>query len=332
MIPARNLVLGLFLALGCAAPAAPPAPAPGVPPSPATSAPERLRRDVTGLTDLGPRNTSHPQALEQAAAYVSQRFAAIGLPATRQEFDAAGVRVANLEATLPGPRAALVVVGAHYDSVGSSPGADDNASGVALLLELASRFTTRPAGTELRFVAFTNEEPPHFMGPTMGSLVYARALRKQGAQVAAMLSLECLGFYADEPGSQRVPPGLQGVFRERGDFVALVSDEASGPRLDRAADAFARATDLPLLALPLPPQVQEGSWSDHWSFQQVGYPGMMATDTALFRNPHYHRDSDRPDTLDYARMAQAADGLEAAVRALADGGPAAGPSNAPRSP
>lgn len=318
------------LLMACGSKAAPP-PAPS--PSATASLPDRLRRDVTALADLGPRNTGRPEALRAAARHLERRFGQMGLPVTRQEFDAAGVRVANLETAVPGVvpgGRGLVVVGAHYDTVATSAGADDNASGVALLLELASRLKARPAGSEIRLVAFANEEPPHFMRPTMGSLVYARALRESGADVRAMLSLESLGFYSQEPGSQRVPRGLEDVFRERGDFVALTSNEASAPQLDRAAQAFAKATDVPLLALPVPDRVQEGAWSDQWSFWQAGYPGIMATDTALFRNPNYHRSSDTPDTLDYATMAATVAGLEAAARALADGGPAPAPSNAPR--
>lgn len=279
-----------------------------------------LRRHVEALAAT-PRNVEHYKALLRAERYIADQLVAAGYTPAVQEYDAAGgFRVANVEAERRGSTRPdrIIVIGAHYDSIGLSPGANDNASGVAAMLELARMFASAadPAAT-LRFVAFVNEEPPYFTTGEMGSLVYARRMVERGERAAAMMSLETIGYYSEEKGSQRYPPPFGRVLPDRGNFIAMVSNFASTRLLITMARAFRRASPLRVIAAPAPGRIPGVGWSDHWSFWQQGFPAVMLTDTAPYRYPHYHVRSDTPDKLDYARMAQVVNGVAAAVRALA---------------
>jgi Zn-dependent M28 family amino/carboxypeptidase len=230
------------------------------------------------------------------------------------------VTVANLEGVLEGGAKAkeVVVVGAHYDTAAGGPGADDDASGVAAMLAIARALSPSKPARSIRFVAFVNEEPPFFWNDTMGSLVYAKACKARGDAIVAMLSLEALGYYRDEPGSQKYPPIVSAFYPDRGDFVAFVGNTASRGLVHEAIGTFRSAAAFPSQGAALPSFVTGVGWSDQWSFWQVGYPGVMVTDTAPFRNPHYHQRSDTPDTLDYERLARVTEGLVAVVKKLAD--------------
>jgi Zn-dependent M28 family amino/carboxypeptidase len=211
----------------------------------------------------------------------------------------------------------IVLVGAHYDTVPGSPGADDNASGVATLIELARALReTRPART-VRLVAFVNEEPPFFYFGDMGSQIYARAARLRGDDIRVMLSLEMLGYYSDSPGSQAYPPLFRFFYPDRGNFVGFVSNLGSRRELRKVVAAFKANSDFPAERLASPSIVPGVSWSDHLSFWRAGYPGIMVTDTAFYRYPHYHAPSDTPERLNYPAMARVASGLQGAVAALA---------------
>jgi len=267
--------------------------------------------------EIGQRNLFHPPSLEAAADYVEGELAAPGLAVARQSYPVAGVTCHNLEAELRGAERPeqIVLVGAHYDTVVGSPGADDNASGVAGLLELARALAQVPRRRSLRFVAFVNEEPPHHHAGTMGSQAYARRCRRRGEAVVAMICLESIGFYADGRGSQRYPWPLQLLYPGTGDFIAFVSNLASRKLLRRAARRFRRHASIPLVAAALPAWVTGVGWSDHWSFW--GYRALMVTDTALYRNPAYHTPADTARRLDYERTARTVAGLEQVVGALA---------------
>lgn len=289
---------------------------------------EALRQDVVALAgaadaSIGERRTGLGDSLARAERVVTDAFRRAGHTPRRLPYDADGEEVANIEVTLPGARAAgeVVVVGAHYDSAGHAPGADDNASGVAILLALSRAWSgdghARP-GRTLRFVAFANEEPPHFQNPTMGSLVYAKACRARGDRIVAMLSLESLGYFRDGEGTQKYPPIVALFYPSRGDFVGFVGDTTSRPLVRRAIGVFRSATAFPSEGAALPAWVVGVGWSDQWSFWQVGYPGVMVTDTAPFRNPGYHTLADRPETLDPDRMARVTEGLEAVVLDLVE--------------
>lgn len=285
----------------------------------------RLRRHVDRLgatsTATPGQRSFHDGDLEVAERLVTNTLVELGYEPTRDVYSISGTEVANVEVSITGARlpAEVIVVGAHYDSVGHTHGADDNASGVAALLELARELRGVRRARTIRLVAFANEEPPHFQTERMGSLVYARRAHARGDDVVAMISLECLGYYRTEPKTQDYPPPFAAFHPDRGDFIAFVSDLSSRGLLRRALGTFRRAATIPSEGLAAPSFVPGVGWSDHWSFWQVDYPAIMVTDTALFRNPHYHGLADTAETLDYERMARVVRGVEAVIADLADG-------------
>ncbi len=280
-----------------------------------------LVRHVTTLAaDIGPRSPGNGDALERARRYVEEELAGLGYAVQPQEYGWFGHRVANLAVEIPGTSRAeqVVLLGAHYDSVSSTPGADDNASGVAGLIELARLCREMRPSRTVRFVAFTMEEPPAFFTPSRGSRVYAKAMRRRQEQVTAMLALEMLGYYSDEPGSQHFPffP-MRWFFPHTGDFIAVVGNLHSRLLARRVGAVLGKSCRLPVHTLATFSFVPGIAFSDHSSFWQNGYPAVMVTDTAFFRNKNYHRPADRPDTLDYARMAECVRGLVGVVADLA---------------
>jgi len=288
----------------------------------------RLREHVRILAaEIGERNIWEPQALAAAAAYLEGQFVSAGYAVRSQNYTVAGKEARNLGVEIPGGDLAgeIVLVGAHYDSIIGSPGANDNASGVAALLELARLLRdSRPTRT-LRLVAFVNEEPPFFQTAQMGSLVYARRSRERGERIVAMLSLETLGYYTQAEGSQAFPlPLLRLFYPSHGNFLAFVGDLGSRRLLQKALVSFRRHAAFPSQGLCAPAKVTGVDWSDQWSFRQQGYPAIMVTDTALFRYPHYHAPEDTPQHLDYAGLARVTTGLAAVVSELAEGAPTDG--------
>jgi hypothetical protein len=277
-----------------------------------------LRRHVEALAS-GPRNLANFPALERAAEYIAHQLESAGYTATRRPYRLGDRTVSNIEAERRGRRNPdrIIVIGAHYDSAGTSPGANDNASGVAALIEVARLATTEAPAHTVRFVAFVNEEPPYFMTAAMGSLVYASEAAARKDQIDAMLSLETIGFYSDEPGSQHYPAPFHLLFPRRGNFLAMTSNLASSALLRRVAAAFRRASSLPVVAAPAPERIPGIGWSDHWSFWQHGFPAVMLTDTAPYRYPHYHTTNDTPDKLDYERLARVVSGCVGVLRMLA---------------
>jgi hypothetical protein len=285
--------------------------------------PARLEAHVRRLAALSPRDAYHPENLGRVADYVRGAFvqaateAATGVTAevSEQPFTADGGRYRNVIARF-GPRTGeRIVVGAHYDAAGPYPGADDNASGVAGLLELArllGRVGSLPVRVEL--VAYPLEEPPYFATDRMGSAVHAAALRKEGVPVRAMLSLEMIGFFRDAPGSQRFPtPALRPFYPSRGNFITVVGRPGDAALVRHIKRAMRGATELPVYSICAPPALPGIDFSDHRNYWHHGYPAVMITDTAFYRNPHYHTEHDTPDTLDYRRMAWVVDGVLAAL-------------------
>jgi hypothetical protein len=276
-----------------------------------------LRRDVERLAiEIGVRHDERPEALAEAVSWIDAELGAAGLSVTRHGFDA-GMRFENVEGTLAGRSDEIVVVGAHYDSSRHSPAANDNGSGVAALLALARRMTGAPRERTIRFVAFANEEPPHFQKESMGSLVYARACRDRGDAIVAMLSLETIGYYSDDEVSQKYPFPLALFYPSRGDFIAFVGDTGSRALVHRSIETFRDTTDFPSEGAALPISIPGVGWSDHWSFAEVGYEALMVTDTALFRYPHYHTADDLPEHIDYERTARVVLGVERVIEDLA---------------
>lgn len=279
----------------------------------------RLRAHVEAIASE-PHNIAHPEALERSALYVERSLLALGYRVRRQWYVAGGVRVRNIEVVVePAPgaeRSGSLVVGAHYDSFGDAPGANDNASGAAAVIELARalRPLSGRAGRRLRLVLFVDEEPPFFKTEAMGSLVYARALEATGEPVAGMMSLETLGWYSGEAGSQHYPPPLGLLYPSTGDFVAFVAATGSRAFLRRSVAGFRASAAFPSVGGTAPAFLQGIDWSDHWAFARVGVPALMVTDTAPFRYPWYHSPGDTPDKVDCRRLARVVEGLSALLR------------------
>lgn len=303
-------------------------------PAPVLNAEERvvakqLEGDVRHLAEtIGPRAFEDAATLSSAGQWVESRLEASGYEVTRQEYEIGERTATNYIAELAGSGDAgeIVVVGAHYDTM-FGPGADDNASGVAVLLALANAMKATAPSRTLRFVAFTNEEPPSFWTEDMGSLVYARSLKAKDENVVAMLSLETVGYYSDAAKSQNYPRPFSLFYPSTGNFVGFVGNLRSRALTRRVVRTFRGTARIPSEGAALPGSVnvfgrpiglQGIDWSDHWSFWQVGYPAVMVTDTAVFRNPWYHHANDKPDTLDYERMALVTEGLEDVLRDLGE--------------
>jgi len=288
-----------------------------------------LERHVAVLArEIGVRSDDAYPNVERAAAYIDSVLRSLGYAVVSQEFSAGdrggggggGRTYRNLEATLAGTtrRQEVVVLGAHYDTAEEAHGADDNASGVAGVLELARIFARTPQARTVRFVFFPNEEPPWFATGGMGSRHYAAAARARADKIAAMLSIESIGYYDTQQGSQRYPFPLNLAYPDVGDFIGFVSNLRSRALLHRAFAAFRAHARFPTQGAAAPAWVPGVWWSDHWSFWLEGYPAIMITDTAPYRNPFYHTPADTPDKLDYARTARVVDGLAHVVRALAN--------------
>jgi hypothetical protein len=263
--------------------------------------------------------------LEKVAGYLEATLASMGYAVGRQEFLADGKPVRNIEVVIePANQSGdpdVIVVGAHYDSVSGSPGANDNASGAAAVIELARllRDLERVGAKRIRLAFFVNEEPPYFRTEAMGSLNYARALGRSGERVVAMYSLETIGFYSNEPGSQLYPWPFGLIFPDRADFVAFVGLMGSRSLVRETMRSFRSHTSFPTIGGVAPGFIPGIAWSDHWAFAELGFQAVMVTDTALFRYPHYHRPSDTPDKVDTEKVARVVKGIERVIRDFSRG-------------
>ncbi len=269
--------------------------------------------------EIGERNVFRPRALSQAAEYIEQQWSDAGYEVTPQTYEVEGVRCSNLEITRCGKRRPdeILLIGAHYDSVLGSPGANDNGSGVAAMLEIARRFSTLDPDRTVRFVAFVNEEPPFFLSGKMGSLVYARAARDRGDRIELMVALETIGCYSDRPGSQQYPPLFRYFYPDKGNFIGFVSNFHSRRMLQTFTAAFRDQSEFPVESAATFSWVPGVAWSDHRSFWRTGYRALMVTDTAFYRYPHYHEPTDRAEHLDYVALAEVTEGLGRAAMTLA---------------
>lgn len=282
----------------------------------------RLEARVRHLSHtIGERHFRRPEALSAAARYIEDQLSTVGVSVLTHEFIVNNQSFVNLEVIVPRAddsrsEPGCIVVGAHYDTVPGTPGADDNASGVAALLELAQQLGQERLERTLRFVFFPNEEPPFFPDAGMGSAAYAGKLRSEQVEVHVMMSLEMLGFYSDRAKSQKYPPGLAFFHPDRGNFIGFISNLKSRQRLREVKRAFMASTEFPCESLAAPSWTIVVGLSDHHSFWTQGYPALMVTDTAFMRNPHYHGPSDSADTLDYPRFAEVTQGLVSSVRRL----------------
>jgi Zn-dependent M28 family amino/carboxypeptidase len=277
-----------------------------------------LEGDVKELAQrIGERRLGHGTSLDDARRYIENELARAGFEPTLQTYEVRGARVSNVVAELSGKTRDIVVIGAHYDSVESAPGADDNASGVAMLLALARELAHAKHEKTVRFIAFANEEQPFFEAGEMGSQHSAALSKKRGERITAMLSLETLGYYTDAEKSQKYPFPLSAIYPSRGNFVAFVGNTASRDLVRASIAAFRETAAFPSEGGALPESTPGVAWSDHSSYWRIGVPAVMVTDTAFLRNPHYHLPSDTPDKLDYERLARVATGLLGVVAKLA---------------
>jgi Zn-dependent M28 family amino/carboxypeptidase len=279
-----------------------------------------LRKHVELLAgSIGGRSIGRYDGLRRAAEYIEHTSGALGLKPARQTYRVRNTDVWNIESEIKGSQkpAEIVIIGAHYDTAAGFPGANDNASGVAAMLDLAHQFRGRTPRRTVRWVAFVNEEPPYFQSPEMGSLVYANRCKERKEDITAMLSLETIGYYTNAPGSQKYPLRLHPFYPDVGNFIGFVANPSSAWLLRECLKSFRAATRFPCEGLAAPAGIAGLGWSDHWSFWENGYHGVMVTDTAPFRYPHYHTPDDTPDKLDYDSTAQVVFGLSRIVEDLA---------------
>ncbi len=292
--------------------------------SPLTDAQVSLRdeliADVEKLAGrIGERNIWNYLNLAAAADYIENSLAEAGYKVRRQNFTVQNQICCNLEVELTGTKYPdqIVIVGAHYDSVLGSPGANDNVSAVAAALAIARRFAGKKTARTLRFVLFANEEPPFFQTDQMGSFIYAKSCREKGDNIIAMLCLETIGYYSDQPNSQRYPFPFSLVYPSTGNFLGFVSNLSSRKLLHTVVASFRKNCKFPSQAGAIPEIVPGINWSDHWSFWRHGYPAIMITDTAPYRYPWYHSHEDTPDKIDYPRLAIVTTGLQSVIADLA---------------
>lgn len=278
-----------------------------------------LRADVTRLgSEIGERNlTVRPAHLEEAAQFIESELKKAGYVPERQTYKVDTQSCSNIIAemagkTLPGE---IVVIGSHYDSAIGSPAANDNGSGVAAMLAIARRFAGKPWDRTLRFVAFVNEEPPYFQSKTMGSVVYAQRCRERHEKIAAMLSLETIGYFTDAPNSQNYPPPFGWIYPSQGNFIGVVGNLGSRKLVENVIKGI-KSRGFPCEGAALPEFVTGVGFSDQWSFWQSDYPAVMITDTAMFRYPYYHTADDTPDKLTYEPMARLVESLLHVVQSL----------------
>ena len=283
---------------------------------------DTLQRDIEMLAGkIGERHIWKYDNLAKAADYIEAQMQHAGYNVERQGYEAEGKTCYNLIAQITGTDAPdeIVVIGGHYDTVRGSPGANDNATGTAAVLAIARALTGQKNQRTIRFVAFVNEESPFAKSPDlkMGSWVYANRCRERGERIVAMLSLETIGSYSDDPDTQQYPYGLGLLYPSTGNFVTFVGNIQSRGLVRQAVGAFRRHTRFPSEGIALPASVPAAKRSDHWSFWRNGYPGLMVTDTANFRYAHYHATSDTPDKIDFDRLARVVAGLEKVITELA---------------
>jgi Zn-dependent M28 family amino/carboxypeptidase len=278
-----------------------------------------LKAHIVILADeIGPRNIFIPDKLNAAADYIRTYWKKLGYEVRAQTFSVQNVACQNLAIEIPGKSKPeeIVLVGAHYDTVSWAPGANDNGSAVAALLELSRLFSTESPSRTLRFVAFTNEEPPFFKTGSMGSLVYAKACQEKKENIVGMLCLETMGYYRDAPKTQRYPVPFSFFYPDKGNFIAVVGNLRSKPLVKSFTRHFMEESDFPVECVATFGFLTGIDWSDHWSFWHCGYPAIMITDTALFRYPYYHSSEDTSDKITHYQIGRVTYGVFRVLRRM----------------
>ncbi len=278
---------------------------------------KRFEAHVTELC-INPagRNFIEKKGLDAARRYIAGQFESSGYQVKFHEYQINGDTVANIEVELTGSSSPeqIIIVGAHYDAVPGAPGANDNGSGVAAILELADRFKDKSFPRTVRFVAFVNEEPPNAMTGNMGSYVYAKKVAMDEENIIAMFSLETIGYFSDETGSQQYPIPFNLFYPDKGNFIAFVGNLRSRGLVTKSIRSFRAHSTFPSEGIAAPAFIPGISWSDHWSFWQYGYSAIMITDTAPYRYPAYHTSEDTPDKVGYEKMVYVVNGVEKMVQ------------------
>jgi Peptidase family M28 len=281
---------------------------------------DALRHDLTVLAqDIGERNVSRrPAQLDEAAQFIVRSLRMAGYEPRRQEIAVDGQVVWNIIAERTGRRRPqeIVVVGAHYDTVPGSPGANDNGSAVAANLALARAFAERDPDRSVRFAFFVNEEFPYYMTDAMGSLRYARECREHAEHIVGMICLETIGCYLEEPRTQRYPIDLlRHIYPTTGNFIAVVGNFRSRRLVHQVIRAL-RRTRFPSQGMVAPRWLKDIFRSDHAAFWHCGYPALMITDTANFRYRYYHTPEDTIDKINLVALAHLVSGLREGLREL----------------
>lgn len=281
--------------------------------------PKRLETHVRKLSeDFHKRNFANRKNLYLAADYIKNEFEKAGGEVSEQNFQDQGKNYKNISAVFGKADGERIIIGAHYDSAFDTPGADDNASGVAGLIELAHLFGKDPPAKQIELVAFSLEEPPFFATEQMGSYIHAESLRKKQAKVKLMVSLEMIGYFSDEPDSQEFPVFfLKALYPNKGNFITVVGNFSNALTTRKFKGLMSGSTDLPVYSINAPTFVPGVDFSDHKNYWKFGYPALMITDTAFYRNKNYHTLEDTAEKLDYVRMAKVVEAVNRSVREIA---------------
>lgn len=278
----------------------------------------RLRSHVEVLSSsMAPRTAKHPENLDRAADYIRDRFVAGGAETSFEEFQVDGRSFRNVIGRIGADTKERIVVGAHYDAAGPGIGADDNASGIAGLLELVPLLQSRALPLRVELVAYSLEEPPYFRTRSMGSYIHAKGLQTAGVEVRAMIGLEMIGYFSDAPGSQDYPvAGLGLVYPSAGNFITVVGCVGQAALTRRVKRAMTESSSLPVWSINAPRFLPGIDFSDHLNYWEMGFDAVMVSDTAFYRNAHYHEPTDTAETLDYVRMAAVVEGVVGAIEEL----------------
>jgi Zn-dependent M28 family amino/carboxypeptidase len=265
---------------------------------------DRVYKDVEFLTSLRPfRNYLNTVSLNEASRYIYESFRQYSENVCFQEFTAYGNTYRNVLCSINENKEERIVIGAHYDVAGDTPGADDNASGVAGLIEILRLVHDKETDYRIDFAAYVLEEPPFFGTEKMGSFIHAKSLYENGAKIKVMISLEMIGFFSDEKNSQQFPlPFMSLFYPDTGNFIGVVGNIFQRGITVRIRDLMRKGSDIPVYSLNAPSLIPGVDFSDHRNFWHFGYNAVMITDTAFYRNPNYHRKTDTIATLDFDRM------------------------------
>jgi len=281
---------------------------------------KNLKNHVIKLSkEIGERNYIYYDSLNKAADYIIEKFKEYGYIPQIQSYNIGDRVYKNIIAVKTGnikPQE-IVIIGAHYDSVTGSPGGNDNGSGVSAVLELSRLCLKSDTGRTIKFIAFVNEEPPFYLSGDMGSRIYARDAKKRAEDIKAMISLETIGYYSEQPNSQSYPPFYSFFYPDKANFIAIVGNFKSRRLVKRIKDAFKRNSAFNIESAVAPEIVPGVNFSDHDSFWRYGYQACMITDTAFYRYPYYHTQEDTYEKINYDKFAEVVKGLYYAMLQLA---------------